>query len=133
MIHIRKRGKLGPRYIGPFRIAARVCMVTYRLDLPKELSQVYNTFHVSQLRKCILDEQAVVSLYDIQVDRCLNYMERPLAVLERKVKVLWNKKVPLVKVQWKHRRGSEWMWEPEAEMWEHYPELFIAADFEDEV
>ena len=65
VIRFRKRGKLGPRFIGPFRVLARVGQVAYRLDLPEELSQIHNTFHVSQLRKCLVDEAAVVPLEDI--------------------------------------------------------------------
>ena len=75
MIRFRKRGNLDPRYIGPFKIISRVGKVVYRLDLPEELSQVHNTFHVSQLRKCILDKDVVVSLYEIHVDECLDYVE----------------------------------------------------------
>ena len=86
---------------------SRVGKVAYRLDLPEELSQIHNTFLVSHLRKCVLDEHAVVSLDDIQVDERLNYVERMVAILKRKVKVLHNIKVPLVKVWWQHRRGSE--------------------------
>ena len=63
----------------------------------------------------------------------MNYVERIVTILERKTKVLHNKEIPLVKVQWQHRRGSEWTWEPEAEMREHYPELFATTDFKDEV
>ena len=91
VICFRKREKLGPHYIGPFRIIARVGKVAYRLELPEELSRIHNTFHVSQLRKCIMDQEAVVSLDDIQVDECLNYVERPMAILVRKIKVLRNK------------------------------------------
>ena len=81
----------------------------------------------------MLDEDAVVSLDDIQVDEHLNYVERPASILERKMKVLRSKEVPIVMVRWHHRRGFEWTWEPEAEMREHYPKLFVVADFEDEV
>jgi len=82
-----------------------------------------------------VDDSAVVPLEDIQVDDSLNYIERPVAILDRKSKDLRNKRVELVKVQWQHRKGSEWTWEPVDEMMEHYPELFQdqAADFEDEV
>ncbi|KAL4565797.1 hypothetical protein LXL04_029903 [Taraxacum kok-saghyz] len=133
VIRFRKRGKLGPRYIGPYRVIARVGRVPYRLELPEELSLIHNTFHVSQLRKCIVDESAVVPLEDIQIDERLNYVENPIAIPERKVKKLRNKEIGTVKVQWQHRKGSEWTWEPEAEMREHYPELFEGVDFEDEV
>jgi len=136
VIRFRKRAKLGPRFIGPFRVLARVGRVAYRLDLPEELSLIHNTFHVSQLRKCLVDETAVVPLEDIQVDSGLNYIEKPIAILERKTKTLRNKVIQLVKVQWQHRKGSEWTWEAEEEMRTHYPELFAdpaVADFEDEV
>ncbi|KAJ9541875.1 LOW QUALITY PROTEIN: hypothetical protein OSB04_028381 [Centaurea solstitialis] len=118
------RGMLGPRYIGPFTVLARVGKVAYQLDLPDVLGQIHNTFHVSQLRKCLADETTHIPLDDIQVDASLNYVERPVAVLERKVKKLRNKEIGIVKVQWQHRRGSEWTWEPEAEMRERYLELF---------
>ncbi|KAJ9565813.1 hypothetical protein OSB04_001779 [Centaurea solstitialis] len=126
VIRFRKRGKLGPRFIGPFKVIARVGKVAYRLELPPELSQIHNTFHVSQLRKCLADEAAHIPIDDIQVDERLNYVERPIAVLERKTKTLRNKEIGLVKVQWEHRKGSEWTWEPEAEMRASYPELFQA-------
>ena len=103
---------------------ARVGKVAYRLELPEELSRIHNTFHVSQLRKCLADETAYVPMNDIQVDEGLNYVERPIAILEKKIKTLRNKDIGLVKVQWEHRRGSEWTWETEDEMKKNYPELF---------
>ncbi|KAJ9556778.1 hypothetical protein OSB04_011392 [Centaurea solstitialis] len=124
VIRFRKRGKLGPRFIGPFKVIARVGKVSYRLELPPELNQIHDTFHVSQLRKCLADETAHVPIDDIQVDERLNYIERPKAILERKTKSLRNKEIGLVKVQWEHRKGSEWTWELEAEMRSNYPELF---------
>ncbi|CAH1438310.1 unnamed protein product [Lactuca virosa] len=133
VIRFRKRGKLVPQYIRPFRIIVRVGKVAYRLDFPEELRQIHSTFHVSQLQKCILDEDAVVSLDDIQVDERPNYVEHPVAILERKIKVMRNKEIPLVKVQWQHRIGFEWTLKPEAEMREHYPDLFATTDFNEEV
>ncbi|KAJ9544395.1 hypothetical protein OSB04_024102 [Centaurea solstitialis] len=82
--------------------------VAYRLELPLELSQIYNTFHVSQLRKCLADESTHVPIDDIQVDKRLNYAEKPIAVLERKTKTLRSKEIRIVKVQWEHRKRSEW-------------------------
>ena len=95
--------------------------VAYRLDLPAELSQIHSMFHISQLHKCLVDNTAVVPMEDIQVDDSLNYIEKPEAILDRKVKELRNKWVELVKVQWQHRKGSKWTCEPEEEMREHYP------------
>ena len=87
VIRFRKRGKLGPRYIGPFGVLARVGRFEYRLDLSAELSQIHSTFHVSQLWKCLLYDSAVVPLEDIQVDDSLNYIKRPIAILNRKRRV----------------------------------------------
>ena len=75
----------------------------------------------------------MVPLEDIQVDASLNYAERPVAIRDQKIKVLRNKEVPLVLVQWQHRKGSEMTWEPEREMHEQHPELFAERDFEGEV
>ena len=124
VIRFRKRGKLGPRYIGPFRVIARVGKIAYCLELLAELGQIHDTFHVSQLRKCVADKSAVVPLEDIQVDWSLNYAERPAAVRDRRTKVLRNKEVPLVQVQWQHWKGSELTWESETEMREQYLEFF---------
>ena len=85
---------------------------------------------MSQDRKCVSDEDAVISLDDIQVDETLNYVEKPIAVPDR---TLLNKEVKLVKVKWQHRKGSEWAWEMDDEMRKHYPNLFTLEDFEDEV
>ncbi|KAJ9547756.1 hypothetical protein OSB04_020299 [Centaurea solstitialis] len=104
VIRFRKRGKLGPRYIGPFTVLARIGKVAYRLELPAVLGQIHSTFHVSQLRKCLADETAHIPLDDIQVDESLNYVERPVAVIDRKVKRLRSKEIGIVKVQWQHRR-----------------------------
>ena len=89
---------MGSRYIGPFRVTTRVDRVAYRLELPAELSQIHDTFHVSQLRKCTADESAMVALEDIQVDTSLNYVERPVEIMDRRIKVMRIKEVPLVQV-----------------------------------
>ncbi|KAJ9536818.1 hypothetical protein OSB04_un000042 [Centaurea solstitialis] len=124
-------GEVGQRELGSTEIViARVGKVAYRLELPPELNQIHDTFHVSQLRKCLADETAHVPIDDIQVDERLNYVERPIAILERKTKSLRNKEIGLVKVQWEHRKGSEWTWEPEAEMRSNYPALAIGESGE---
>ena len=80
----------------------------------------------------MLDDEVVVPLDNIQVDESLNF-EGPVATVERKMKIMRNEEIPLLKFQWQHRKGSKWTWELEAEMREHYPELFMMANFEDEV
>ena len=133
-IHFRKPGMFGLQFIGAFRVTTRVSKVAYRLELPDELNLLHNTFHFSQLRKWLVDDSAVIPLEDIQVNNSLNYIERPVSILDRKTKELRNKRVELVKVLWHHRKGSEWTWELEEEMREHYPEFFTKiADFEDDV
>ena len=75
----------------------------------------------------------MVPLEDIQVDDRLNYIERPVVILDQKTKTLRSKVFELVKVRWMHRNGSEWTWDPEDETREHYTELFGAAAFEDKL
>ena len=124
---------MGPRFNASFRILAQVGKVAYRLDLPTNLSQIHSMFHVSQLWKCLTHDSIVVPVDNIQEDECLNYMERPVMILDKKTKTLCNKVLELVKVQWQHQKGPEWIWEPNEELREHYPELFAATDFEEEV
>ncbi|KAD4180330.1 hypothetical protein E3N88_28921 [Mikania micrantha] len=101
VICFRKREKLSPRFIRPFRIIARIGSVAYRLELPKELNGIYDTIHVSYLRKCLADESAYVPLEDLEIDDKLNCVEKPVAILDRKVKHLRNKSLNQVKVQGK--------------------------------
>src|SRR3954469_8348332 len=76
------KGKLAPRFIGPFGILARKGTVAYQLDLPKELSDIHNVFHVSQLRKCVSNPEKQVSHESIDVQQDLTYRERPVKILE---------------------------------------------------
>ncbi|XP_021980435.1 uncharacterized protein LOC110876576 [Helianthus annuus] len=133
IIRFRKRGKLSPRFISPFKIVERVGKVAYRLELPEELSGIHSTFHVSHLRKCLADETAYIQYDDIEVDDKLNYVVRPIAILDRKVKSLRNKEIDQVKVKWEHRKGLDPTWESEEEMRRLYPTLFATyTSFGDE-
>ncbi|KAI3695416.1 hypothetical protein L1987_78413 [Smallanthus sonchifolius] len=76
-----------------------------------KLSGIHPTFHVSHLRKCLADDTAHIPYDEIEVDNSLNYVEEPIAILDRSEKQLRNKSIPLVKVQWKHRKGSKATWE----------------------
>ncbi|GJR63180.1 putative reverse transcriptase domain-containing protein [Tanacetum coccineum] len=124
VIRFGKRGKLNPRYIGPFKIIAKVGTVAYRLELPEKLSRVHSTFHVSKLKKCMADEPLAIPLDEIQVDDKLNFIEEPVEIMDREVKRLKQSRIPIVKVRWNSRRGPEFTWEREDQMLKKYPHLF---------
>ncbi|GJW92283.1 hypothetical protein Tco_0169836 [Tanacetum coccineum] len=113
VIRFGKRGKLNPRYIGPFKILARIGPVAYRLELPQELSRVYNVFHVCNLKKYLSDETLVIPLEEIQVDDKLNFVEEPVEIMDREVKRLNQSRILIIKVRWNSRRGLEFTWERE--------------------
>ena len=92
-----RRGKLRPRYIGPYEIIARVGTVAYRLDLPPELYKVHNVFHVSMLRKYIPEPSHVLRDQSVQLKENLTYEETPVQIVDRKEQVLRSKVIPLVK------------------------------------
>ncbi|KAD5317445.1 hypothetical protein E3N88_17391 [Mikania micrantha] len=124
VIRFGKRGKLNPRYIGPFEIIAKVGPVAYKLKLPPELSGVHDTFHVSNLKKCLSDETLVIPLEEIQIDDQLHFIEEPVEIMDREVKQLKQSRIPIVKVRWNSRRGPEFTWEREDQMKLKYPQLF---------
>ncbi|GJV98007.1 putative reverse transcriptase domain-containing protein [Tanacetum coccineum] len=86
VIRFGKRGKLSPRYIGPFKILERVGLVAYKLELPRELQGIHDTFHVSNLKKCLSDESIIIPLDEIQLDDKLHFIEEPVERMDRKVK-----------------------------------------------
>nr|GFC90021.1 putative reverse transcriptase domain-containing protein [Tanacetum cinerariifolium] len=124
VVHFGKRGKLNPRYVGPFNVLERVRDVAYKLDLPEELSRVHNTFHVSNLKKCHADEPLAVPLDGLHVDDKLHFVEKPVEIMDRKVKRLKQSRILLVKVRWNSKRGPEFMWEREDQFRKKYPHLF---------
>ncbi|GKE94857.1 hypothetical protein Tco_1579712, partial [Tanacetum coccineum] len=88
VIRFGKRGKLNPRYIGPFKIIDKVGTVAYRLELLEQLSRVHSTFHVSNLKKCMADEPLAIPLDEIQIDDKLYFIEEPVEIMVREVKRL---------------------------------------------
>ncbi|GJS58937.1 putative reverse transcriptase domain-containing protein [Tanacetum coccineum] len=124
VIHFGKRGKLNPRYIRPFKILAKVGTVAYRLELPDQLSRVYSTFHVSNMKKCFSDEPLAIPLDEIQIDDKLDFIKEPVEIMDCEVKHLKQSRIPIVKVYWNYKRSPEFTWEHEDQMQKKYPCLF---------
>lgn len=124
VLRFGKKGKLRPRFIGPFDVLERIGDVAYRLALPPELSAIHNVFHVSMLRKYLQDPSHVINHQNLDVQQDLTYEEMPLRILERKIHVLRNREIPLIKVLWRNHGMEEATWEKEGEMKIKYPELF---------
>ncbi|GKA22657.1 putative reverse transcriptase domain-containing protein [Tanacetum coccineum] len=125
VIRFGKWGKLNHRYAGPFKVLEKVGSVAYKLELPKELSRVHNTFHVSNLKKCHADEPLAVPLDGLHFDDKLQFVEEPVEIMDREVKRLKRSRIPLVKVRWNSRESSEFTWEREDQFRKKYPHLFI--------
>nr|GEX17727.1 putative reverse transcriptase domain-containing protein [Tanacetum cinerariifolium] len=94
VVRFGKQGKLNPRYIGPFKILAKVGTLAYRLELPKKLTRVHSTFHVSILKKCFVDEPLAIPLDEIQIDNKLNFIEEPVEIKDQEVKLLKQSCIP---------------------------------------
>ncbi|GKD04928.1 putative reverse transcriptase domain-containing protein [Tanacetum coccineum] len=107
VVRFGKKGKLTSRFVGPFEIIEKVGHVAYRLDLPEELDGVHDTFHMSNLKKCLADPTPQVPLDEIQVDAKLNFVEEPVEILERDFKKLKRSRIAIVTLQWNSKRGPE--------------------------
>ncbi|GJX54118.1 putative reverse transcriptase domain-containing protein [Tanacetum coccineum] len=107
VVRFGKQGKLNPRYVGPFKVIERVEMVAYKLKLPQQLSRVHNTFHVSNLKKCLSDESLVIPLEELRVDDKLHFVEEPVEFMGHEIKQLKRSRIPIIKVRWNSKRGPE--------------------------
>ncbi|GJR75566.1 putative reverse transcriptase domain-containing protein [Tanacetum coccineum] len=130
VVRFGKKGKLAPRFVVSFKILERIGPVAYRLRLPEELSSMHDTFHVSNLKKCLADANLHVPLDEIKVDKTLRFVEEPLEIIDREVKTLKRSKIPIMKVRWNSERGPEFTWEREDHMKAQYPQLFGNAIIE---
>ncbi|GJY22351.1 putative reverse transcriptase domain-containing protein [Tanacetum coccineum] len=104
IIRFEKRGKLNPRYIGPFKILERIDPVAYKLELPEELSNIHSTFPISNLKKCLSDESLVIPMKELWLDDKLNFVEEPVEIMDREVKQLKQSRIYIVKVRWNSKR-----------------------------
>ena len=125
------KGKLAPRFIGPYKILERREEVAYKLELPEGLSGVHDVFHVSQLKKCHA-EMADIPLRDtvpleaIQLDSDLTYEEKPVRILETANRVTRSKIIKFCKVLWSHHSEEEATWEREEDLRRDHPHLFAS-------
>nr|GEW16237.1 hypothetical protein [Tanacetum cinerariifolium] len=127
-VRFRKRRKSSPRYIGPFRILARVGPIAYTLELPEELKGIHSTFHVSNQKKFLAGGDIVVPMDVIQLDDKLHMIEELVEVVDRNVKRLKQNRIPIIKVYWNLQRGPKFTWEREDQIKKKYPHLFTSKD-----
>jgi hypothetical protein len=120
------KGKLLPRYIGPFLILERKGEVAYQLELPARLSNVHNVFHISQLKKCLraLEEQLPLEELDVHDD--LTYREHPIKILDTTERITRSKRIWMCRVQWSHHAEDEVTWEREDELQAEFLQLFAS-------
>ncbi|XP_048235689.1 uncharacterized protein LOC125371199 [Ricinus communis] len=124
VLRFGKKGKLAPRYVGPFEVIDRIGDVAYKLDLPANFSHVHPVFHISMLRKYISDPSHVLQPQNVEVGEDLTYEEQPVRIVDTQVRQLRSKIIPMVKVLWRNHLSEECTWKSKGEMRSLYPHLF---------
>jgi hypothetical protein len=128
------RGKLALRFIGPFKILEKSGEVAYQLELPAQLSDVHDVFHVSQLKKCLRVSEEQLPMEELEAKEDRSYQEYPVKILETSEGVTQNKKIKMCKVQWSHHTEEEATWEREEKLKAEFPSFFlIHPNPEDEI
>jgi hypothetical protein len=122
--HFKIRGKLTPRYIGQFKILEEWGEVAYQLELPPQLSDVHDVFHVSQLRKCLWVPEEHMPLEELTVGEELMYQEYPVKILDTSEKVTRNNHYKMCKVQWSNHTEEQATWEKEDQLKAEFPDIF---------
>ena len=125
------KGKLAPRFIGPYKILERIGEVAYKLELPEGLSGFHDVFHVSQLKKCYAEMadiplRDIVPLEAIQLDSDLTYEEKHVRILETANRVTRSKIIKFCKVLWSHHSEEEATWEREEDLRRDHAHLFAS-------
>ena len=131
MLRFHVRGKLAPQYIGPFKILARRGEVSYRLELPEELKEFHDVFHISLLRKCLQvpdnpETFREVDHHTLDLNQDLTYREVPLCILEEQVRLTQRRKLKFYKVQWSNHSEDEATWERKDYLLKEFPQLLEA-------
>jgi hypothetical protein len=122
------KGKLSPRYVGPFKIMDRRGEVAYQLELPENLSGVHNVFHVSQLKKCLRVPEEQLPLEELDLNGDLTYTEYPIKILGVAERITRNKIIRMCKVQWNRHSEDEATWERKEDLKLEYPHLFESSE-----
>ena len=122
------KGKLSPRFIGPFMIKERVGKLAYRLELPESIRGVHDVFHVLMLRKYFWDPEHHITVEPVTIEQDLSLESRPVRILKTSERDLRRKTFKYVKVLWTNQTKREATWEHESQMRENYPELFLSGD-----
>jgi hypothetical protein len=120
------KGKLAPRYIGPFEILEICGPVAYRLQLPFQLAAIHNIFHVSQLRKCVKIPTEIIDSQAIKIEPDLTYTEHPIRVLDTKERSTRRETIKMFKILWNHHTEEEATWETESYLQHNFPDFFQA-------
>jgi hypothetical protein len=124
MRRFKVKGKLSPRFIGPYIFFRRVGEMAYQLELPGNLSDVHNVFHVSQLKKCLCVPEEQLPMEELSVQGDLTHTEYSIKILDTFTRVTRNKVIKMCKVQWSHHGEDEATWEREEELRINFPHLF---------
>nr|GEW88058.1 putative reverse transcriptase domain-containing protein [Tanacetum cinerariifolium] len=124
VIRFGKRGKLSPQFIGPFKVIERIRPIAYKLELPDKLCGIHDTFHVSNLKRCFVNDDVVIPLDEVQLDDKLHFIEEPVEIIDREVKRPKQSRIPIVKVRWNSWRRPEFTWEHKDFFKSKYPHLF---------
>jgi hypothetical protein len=124
--HFGVKGKLAPRYIGPFPILEQCGPVAYPLQLPKTLSAIHNVFHVSQLKKCLRVPNRTIDIMDVTLEPDLTYSEHPIRVLDQKDRVTRRRVLKFYKIQWNQHTEDEATWETQDFLEKNFP-AFLAS------
>jgi hypothetical protein len=127
MRRFKVKGKLSPRFIGPFMILKRVGEVAYQLELPDHLADVHYAFHVSQLKKCLRVPEEQLPMEELSVQDDLTYIEYPIKICDTLTRVTRSKVIKMCKVQWSHHGEDEATWEREEQLRIEYPHLFSSS------